>query len=65
MTVRNRCPHRVALKAAYTLIPGVDKGRPCPNAVSPTDGPCSSDWVFIGWVLLCLCSACAAALVQP
>ncbi|KAI7838363.1 hypothetical protein COHA_007820 [Chlorella ohadii] len=48
VTVRNRCPHRVALKAAYTLIPGVDKGRPCPNAVAGADGPCSTDWLFIG-----------------
>lgn len=55
MTVRNRCPHRVALKAAYTLIPGVDKGRPCPNAVAGADGPCSTDWLFIGWVPLLLC----------
>lgn len=51
VTVKNRCPHRVALKAAYTLIPGVDKGRPCPNAVSANTGPCSSSWVFIGCVL--------------
>lgn len=50
VTVRNRCPHRVALKAAFTLIPGVDEGRACPNAMPGAAGQCSTDWAFIGWV---------------
>ena len=46
VTVRNKCPHRVALKAAYALVPGVDEGKPCPSP-SP-QGSCSTDWVMLG-----------------
>lgn len=41
----NRCAFPVALKAAYSLLPGIDDGRPCPGA-SP-DGACSTPWTTL------------------
>lgn len=42
VTVLNRCAFPVALKAAYTVLPGIDDGRPCPGA--SRGGACDTPW---------------------